>query len=39
MSVEQAKEVGAYAHPGDLMHVFFLYHMALNGIEVIKAIE
>lgn len=39
MSVELAKEVGAYAHPGDLMHVFFLYHMALNGVEVIKAIE
>ncbi len=39
MSVELAKEVGAYAHPGDLLHVFFLYHMALNGVEVIKAIE
>jgi len=39
MSVALAKEVGAYAHPGDLMHVFFLYHMALNGIEVVKAIE
>lgn len=39
MSIELAKEVGAYAHPGDLMHVFFLYHMALNGVEVIKAIE
>ncbi|PKO06350.1 MAG: nicotinamidase [Chloroflexi bacterium HGW-Chloroflexi-3] len=39
MSMALAKEVGAYAHPGDLMHEFFLYHMALNGIEVIKAIE
>lgn len=39
MSVALAQEVGAYAHPGDLMHVFFLYHMALNGIEVVKAIE
>ena len=39
MSLQLAKEVGAYAHPGDLMHVFFLYHMALNGVEVIKAIE
>lgn len=39
MSIELAKEVGAFAHPGDLMHVFFLYHMALNGVEVIKAIE
>ncbi len=39
MSVALAQEVGAYAHPGDLMHVFFLYHMALNGIKVVKAIE
>jgi len=39
MSVALAQEVGAYTHPGDLMHVFFLYHMALNGIEVVKAIE
>jgi len=38
MSVEVAKEVGAYAHPGDLIHMFFLYHMALNGVEVIKEI-
>lgn len=39
MPVELAKELGAYAHPGDLMHVFFLYHMALNGVEVVSAIE
>ena len=26
-------------HPGDLMHAFFLYHMALNGIEVVKKLE
>ncbi len=38
-SLQVASEVGAYAHPGDLMHVLFLYHMALNGVEVIKAIE
>jgi hypothetical protein len=38
-SLQVAHEVGAYAHPGDLMHVLFLYHMALNGVEVIKAIE
>ena len=39
MPLESAQRMGAYAHPGDLMHVFFLYHMALNGVEVIKAIE
>ena len=39
MSIAVAKEVSAYAHPGDLMHAFFLYHMALNGVEVVKAIK
>ena len=39
MSVETAQQIGAYAHPGDLIHSFFLYHMALNGIEVVRAIE
>lgn len=39
MSITVAKEVGAYAHPGDLMHAFFLYHMALNGVEVVKEIK
>lgn len=34
-----AKELGAYAHPGDLMHMIFLYHMATNGIDVVKSIE
>jgi hypothetical protein len=26
-------------HPGDFIHMFFLYHMALNGIRVVKCIE
>jgi hypothetical protein len=26
-------------HPGDLMHAFFLYHMALNGVEVVRTLE
>ncbi len=33
-----AQKVGAMPHPGDLLHKVFLYHMALNGIEVVKAI-
>lgn len=33
--VPAAKPVGAMPHPGDLMHACFLYHMALNGIEVV----
>lgn len=27
------------AHPGDLMHATSLYHMYLNGIEIIKKLE
>jgi nicotinamidase-related amidase len=33
-----AKQIGATPHPGDLLHKVFLYHMALNGIEVVKRI-
>ncbi|HET58829.1 MAG TPA: cysteine hydrolase [Chloroflexi bacterium] len=39
LSVESAKELGIMPHPGDLLHLFFLYHMALNGIEVVKEIQ
>ncbi|HEY1012856.1 MAG TPA: isochorismatase family cysteine hydrolase [Herpetosiphonaceae bacterium] len=37
--VSVAREVGIYAHPGDLHHVFFLHHMALNGVEVVGGLE
>lgn len=30
-----AEELGIRAHDGDLHHVLFLHHMALNGIEVV----
>jgi nicotinamidase-related amidase len=39
MSVETAESIHALPHPGDLIHAFFLYHMALNGIEVVKTLE
>ena len=32
--VEVAEEIGAMPHDGDLLHRVFLYHMALNGVEV-----
>lgn len=35
-SLETAQTQGGMAHPGDLFHAIFLYHMALNGIKVIK---
>jgi nicotinamidase-related amidase len=38
-SLEAARQEGGFAHPGDLMHAVFLYHMALNGIEVVQAVR
>jgi nicotinamidase-related amidase len=38
MPVDIAKSVGAFPHDGELLHTVFLYHMALNGIEVVKTI-
>ena len=31
-----ARDIGAMAHPGDFFHQVFLYHMALNGIRVVR---
>ena len=39
MSVQTAAEIGIMPHPGDLLHSVFLYHMALNGIEVVRNLE
>ena len=39
LSVEAAREIGALPHDGDLLHAVFLYHMALNGIEVVREVE
>jgi len=35
---EVAAETGAPAHDGDFFHQVFLYHMALNGIRVVRAL-
>ena len=35
LAVEAALELGAMPHDGDLLHRMFLYHMALNGVEVV----
>ena len=35
-SVKMAAELGALPHNGNLLHRVFLYHMALNGIEVVS---
>ncbi len=38
MSVETAKELGALPHDGNFLHLVFLYHMRLNGVEVVREI-
>lgn len=37
--VSVAQEQGGLPHDADLLHAVFLYHMALNGIEVCQKIE
>jgi nicotinamidase-related amidase len=37
-TVETAQEQGGFPHPADLMHAVFLYHMALNGVEVVRSL-
>jgi nicotinamidase-related amidase len=39
LPVETALDMGAFPHPGDLIHNFFLNHMALNGVKVVKKID
>ena len=38
LPVEVAQQVGALPHDGDLLDAVFLYHMALNGVEVVAKI-
>lgn len=39
MPVEMANAIGALPHNGDFLHLVFLYHMRLNGVEVVREIE
>jgi nicotinamidase-related amidase len=39
LPVETALELGALPHDGDLLHRAFLYHMALNGVEVVAGLD
>ncbi len=39
LSVETARAVGAVPHPGDLLHLIFLYSLMLNGVEVVRSIR
>jgi len=38
LPVELAEKLGTYPHSGDLLHMLFLYHMALNGVNVVSSI-
>lgn len=39
LPVDPALKLGILPHPGDLLDAIFLYHMALNGVEVVAAIQ
>jgi len=39
LPLDIAQKIGAMPHNGDLMHLIFLYNMALNGVEVVKSIS
>lgn len=39
LSVDAAANLPAMPHHGDLLHAVFLYHMALNAVEVVKSIQ
>jgi len=36
MPVETANEIGVLPHEGDFMHLVFMYHMRLNGVEIVR---
>jgi nicotinamidase-related amidase len=38
MPLETAKQIGSLPHDGDVLHLMFLYHMRLNGVEVVREI-
>jgi len=37
--LEASRSQGGLAHPGDLLHAVFLYHMLINGIEIVSEIK
>jgi nicotinamidase-related amidase len=39
LPVEVAERMGALPHDGELTHRVFLYHMALNGIQVVRELR
>jgi nicotinamidase-related amidase len=38
LPVAAARQLGAMPHDADLLHAVFLYHLALNGVQVVQSI-
>lgn len=38
LPVDVAAQIGAVPHAGDFLHLTFLYHMMLNGVEIVREI-
>ena len=38
LTIDVARQVGALPHDGDLLHAVFLYHVALNGAQVVEKV-
>jgi nicotinamidase-related amidase len=39
LPVEKAQSIGALPHDGDFLHGVFLYHLALNGVRVVRTLR
>jgi nicotinamidase-related amidase len=39
LPVPAAEKLNVFPHHGDLLHLLFLYSMALNGVEVVASVE
>jgi nicotinamidase-related amidase len=39
LPVDVAGSIGALPHDGDFLHRLFLYHMALNGVQVVRRLQ
>ncbi len=39
LPVAAAQALGVMPHDGDVLHLVFLYSMALNGVRIVKAVE
>ncbi len=38
ISLDTAMRLGTMPHPGDFFHLVFLYHLAMNGVQVVRSL-